>query len=108
MPIYTYKCNYCGDLYEPYLAPDSDHKAVLDSGNLVCHSSGCHGQYRRRFNANVIATDGFGDGALISGEMVTSKRQLEDLNRRKSDEATERTGVEHNFQTVELSDMKPD
>ena len=109
MPIYTYRCTNCQDLYEPWLDPTSDHKAVLDTGNFVCHRSACSGTYRRVFNANIMpAGDGFGDGHLSSdGVWVSSKRQMDERNKIKSEQATLRTGVEHRFETVDLMDVKP-
>lgn len=108
MPIYSYKCSSCGDLYEPFLDVDAQAKAVMDSGNMVCFISGCWGQYKRKFSF-AHHDDGFGDGYMdySVGAFVRNKRELDDINKARSAAASERLGIEHRFVAKETMDLKP-
>lgn len=108
MPLYEYHCLACGDVYVPFMHPDSDVKKKMDSGTVQCHVPGCWGLYRRRFSFSTPA-DPIGDGYYdnSAGAFITSKRQLDDVNKARSAEMSERLGLEHRFVAREVGDVKP-
>lgn len=108
MPVYSYRCDRCGDLYEPYLTPDGVQKQSYDAGFRVCHVAECAGTYRRKFSFS-FPSDPIGDGYYDHsvGAYVTSKQQLDDINKVNSEAATLRTGVEHNFVAQDINDLRP-
>lgn len=108
MPVYEYQCDSCGDRYEPFLDHDSLLKDHLDSGTSTCHDIICPGRYRRRFSFS-SPSDPVGDGYFdhSAGTYVTSKRQLDEVNKVRSAEVSERMGLEHRFVAREVGDVTP-
>ncbi len=108
MPVYEYHCLICGDVYAPFMHPDAPAKIVLDRGDTPCHTADCPGRYRRRFSFSSPA-DPIGDGYFdnSAGTFITSKRQLDDVNKARSAEMSERLGLEHRFVAREIGDVKP-
>jgi hypothetical protein len=108
MPIYRYRCRICGDVYEPFLSPDADAKTLLDTGTCTCHTASCPGTYRRVFSLAIQPQDSFGPEFYHppTGQMISSHRQLDDVNKIMSDQTSERLGFENTFRTRDLADLK--
>lgn len=93
MPIYEFKCDTCGAITEKYYEFNDAHVAE------------CHGLMRKllpRFQYtrfNEVYSPGLGK------EVNSRGRYKADL-RAKSEQVSERTGMLHDFQPVDLSDKK--
>lgn len=101
MPTYEYRCSddatHTRDLH---CSPDDALKAVYDKGQMCCP---CGGVYKRRFSLTfpTMLHEHFNDTV---GKPIHSHRQFRDELRRASDHATERTGIPHDYQPIDLHD----
>ena len=103
MPQYTYKCDECNEY-------DSIHYSIsqyeqLNSDGLAVFCSNLHPMHRtyESFPFVMPMSDGFNPTV---GKYVSGKRQFEEELKIASAQATERTGIEHNFKPVDLRDTK--
>lgn len=99
MPIYEYRCECRVKHLE--CSPDDPTKHLYDSKQVACES--CSTPFRRRF--------GFSTPAMMHehynpalGRTVSSRREMREAAKVASAEATERTGILHDYQPVDLRD----
>lgn len=89
MPQYEWKCTTCHHPQLHYFDIDADRPPTISC-------SRCGGIARRRFSfAKPMPYEGQYDRA--SGRWLSSKRALEDEAKRRSAEASEKRGFEHNI-----------
>lgn len=95
MPLYEYKCKNCNAVYESFTRGLEDVTPCAD----------CATPIKRVFSVSLQTPlhDHFNHAV---GKYVTGKRQLRDEFKRASDDATERTGIEHNFVPVDPHDKE--
>lgn len=97
MPVYEFRCPVDDATYE-----------ILHHGGPPPHIPICptHDSHLRRvysFTKTIMFQDGYSDA---TGSYVSSNRDMADQLKRKSDEATARTGIPHDFVPMHPSDMK--
>ena len=96
--IYSYICQSCQQEY--HIAKFSPIGGHMD---MPCQS--CGGLVVRR--ASFVFRRGMAPHYNeATGSYVSSNRQFKDELKRKSEEATIRTGMEHNFQPVDVTEAK--
>lgn len=99
MAWYSYFCEQCH--YE-----DIDQQ-FMPLGQLLrnCQCPLCGGRMRRgaSFNFNRPMREHYNHSV---GQFVGNERQFKDGLKRKSEEMSMRTGMEHNYQPVDVTDMK--
>ena len=108
MPMYDFVCRSCGHVITETFAIDDDAgREQFQSCYHTC-ADGTFGQLGRKFSFRPT-TDVFGDGYFDHsvGAFVTSKSQLDDINKAKSEAHTLRTGVETNFVAHRIEDAAP-
>lgn len=99
MPIYSYKCRECGEQYEWFhnthhpthrpLCPECGYPMGRD------YSSVTYSLSPLRFETHLNHA---------TGTVVKSQSHFRDELKRKSEEASEHLGIEHNFVPVDPSD----
>ena len=99
MPTYEYRCE-CR-VKHITCDPDDSTKQLYDSKQMFCES--CAAVFRRRF--------GFSTPAMMHehynpalGRTVSSRREMREAAKMASERATERTGIFHDYQPVDLRD----
>lgn len=92
--IYEYRCRSCG-----YTAN------VVDRADSLGGCPNCPGELRRVWSVQIAPVMQEHFNATVQ-KPVSSMRQFEAELRRASDEATERTGIEHRFAPVDPTDRK--
>ena len=104
MALYEYRCRSCGETWtDPEYGLEREYRhhckgaAVLDSG--FYESGEIVRVYSFAFHRDFAPHYNYGMGAAVS-----SKRQLEEELRKKSEEATNRTGVLHDYRSADLRD----
>jgi putative FmdB family regulatory protein len=96
MPLYEYKCRNCGNI-------DS---TLTHRGDSMGACPRCQdGQLTRLFSIAVQRPMHEHFNHTV-GQVVSSNRQFDNLLKQKSDEATERTGIEHRFVRHDPGDAK--
>jgi DNA-directed RNA polymerase subunit RPC12/RpoP len=91
MVEYAYRCTVCG----------KPHGSQSRSPH-PCPFCGASARRLWSFNARPSMPDHFNHSL---GRYVTNQRDLGDGFKRASDEASERMGIEHNFQPIDRADM---
>lgn len=93
MTLYEYRCQDCG------------HRVLSDEcADEICTvCCGARGQRIWSFSNATIMHEHMN---TTLGEPVSSMRQFKDGLKRKSEEATARTGIPHNFQPIDPTDKK--
>lgn len=99
MPTYEYRCG-CRTKHLT-VDPDDPTKALYDSKQMTCSS--CAEPFRRRFGFSTPAMMHEHYNASL-GRVVSSRREMREAAKVASAEATERTGILHDFQPVDLRD----
>ena len=98
MALYEYACDECGD----FLA-----KFPLGAAPRTEICAGCGQARPRRYSMN--PTQVMHEHWNVSAQQpISSRRQHADVLRRQSEEATERTGVPHDFQPVDVQELQSD
>lgn len=107
MPIYEFVCKNCGKEVSVALSiteyTDGPY-SKRDSIERKCEVCGV--QTARHFTTPSIKLPMPDHYNRSAGTYVTGERQLRDEFKRKSEAATIRTGVEHNFVPIDYSDRK--
>lgn len=109
MPIYQYRCRTCGH-EESIFDSISDPDGLKDLYDLGVGCPDCDsGSLLTRVFGFSTTTDLIGDGYYDNsvGAYITSRRQLDDHNKRASEAHTARTGVETNFVARPAADVAP-
>lgn len=113
MPLYTYRCRTCGFSEEVFdeITNPSGAKDFYDSGALCveCVDNDRGANRLARVFSFSATQDVIGDGYFDHGvgAFVSSKKQLDDINKAKSEAHTLRTGVETNFVAHRIEDAAP-
>jgi putative FmdB family regulatory protein len=97
MPLYEYKCPTCGERALVERTVD-DRNLPLICVNPLC----CMENMKRVYSFSSRVFQGGYNASL--GVHVESERALMDHAKRMSEEASARTGYEHNFQPVDVTD----
>lgn len=99
MPIYEYVCKDCGE----DCSVTSTHKELMDRYIKEGYTHRCGGSIKRVFSFSV-ARPMQPHYNKSAGQYISFERQLKDIFKVQSEQATERTGVEHNFVPVHPSE----
>lgn len=97
MPVYEYKCSMCGREWQETLSI----KRYSEMPAPDCPQ--CDIPMARVFSF-AIKTPMHEHINHTTGQLVSSERQFKDQLKRQSEEATLRTGIEHNFVPVDAKD----
>lgn len=102
MPTYEYKCTQCGNRIS-YVWDIATYEEMRKRSPLCsCQIPGGHPMVRVfSFNIKPVMQEHLN---RTTGQLVSSERQFKDQLKRQSEEATIRTGIEHNFVPVDASD----
>lgn len=102
MPQYEYRCTECQS--ETTITTSvANYSATFAGKPLACEA--CMGGELRRFYRPLPFTLPMADHFNVSaGQHVSGERELTEVFKRKSEEATERLGIEHNFKPIDLRD----
>ena len=93
MTLYQYRCDSCKRLF------NTEHRG----DSTRCES--CGAQAPRKFTFNV--SNGMREHwNIAAGEYVSNQRNLDDAFKRKSEEASIRTGMDHEYVRVDVADMR--
>ena len=96
MPIYEFKCPIDGIIEEQFALLGAYVPPTCECGTLM----------RRKFSFAVQAI--FESHYNITvGDVVNSKSDMSDKLKRKSDEASERSGIASSFSMIDSSDIAP-
>jgi len=95
MPLYEYRCKNCRAILRT--------TSRRDSGQLSCHACGRPLTRVWGFRLTPVM---HAHHNSTTGTVISDRRQFEAELRRKSDEATERTGAVHNYVPADMSDTK--
>jgi len=102
MPAYEYRCIEC-QTPTTINTSISNFSATFAGKPLACDA--CMGGELRRVYTPLPFTLPMPDHFNVSaGQHVSGEHHLREVFKRKSEEATERLGVEHNFQPIDLRD----
>lgn len=93
MPIYGYRCRECGEERESTRRDDSQ----------PCR---CGGVSRRQFSVNVAGMSFQPHFNHSVGAFVNSSRHFDDVLKRRSEENSLRTGVDHNYTRIDGDEAK--
>ena len=112
MPLYDYRCTNCGATQEVFstIAVETEEKAAFDAGlmhhNCPPQSGPNHmGVFKRWFDrAPAMRMPFEGHQNFSTGTYVSSMADLTSQLHRQSDEVSERTGIPHQFEPVDLRD----
>ncbi len=97
MPVYLYRCGAC-------LANGEKWQSIKEDRLVVCPE--CHEPELRRVYSFSLATVMHEHFDHTVGKVISDRRQFVSELKRKSEEATERTGIPHNYVPVDLSDRE--
>ena len=117
MPMYEYRCSECGHTEERFFQINDPERDQWDNGEMM-HPHRVEGfedrwdgsgTMRRVYTSFAVPSNPFGDGYFDHGvgAFVSSKRELDDINKAKSEAHTARTGVETNFVAHRIEDAAP-
>lgn len=98
MPLYGYRCTDCGNKFDQW-STIADYDPGAPVSCIHCHGA-CVRAYEPITHRMPMA-DHYN---VSAGQYVSGEKELRDVFKRKSDEATERTGIPHNFVPVDLRD----
>jgi predicted nucleic acid-binding Zn ribbon protein len=100
MPTYEYRCT-CERRKLIVCSSEDPTKTLYDNGQMTCEV--CSSTFLRvfSFRAAPVMHSHWNDSV---GEEVSSMAGFKDALKRKSDEATERTGIPHDFQPIDWHD----
>lgn len=92
MAQYNYRCSRCNRLFASTVRADA----------ITCQD--CQGQATRKFSFYIAGglQEHFNTAV---GEYVSTRRQMEDALKRKSEEASARLGIDHDFQYLSPAEM---
>ncbi len=96
---YHYRCSSCGIIKILSCAHDDPTKALYDDGHMVHEPDG--GTYRRQWGFRLSK---YAHEDSTTGRVFTSEREFARHLKTKSQIATDRTGIPHDFQPVDLFD----
>lgn len=102
MPVYEYKCGVC-NLSWDLSATIQEYDSF--AGYDHCPYCGAEDKVARVFSFSVKPTMAEHMNNT-TGQVVSSERQFKDQLKRQSEEATIRTGIEHNFVPVDHNDRQ--
>lgn len=101
MPVYGFRCPECGTEFDTY-AKIADYDPYSAQPCIDCGTPA-----KRRYDTPPPFKMPMPDHYNMSaGQYVSGEKHLRDVFKRKSDEATERTGIPHNFVPVDLRDTE--
>lgn len=102
MPQYDYRCNHC---QSPTTITTSI--AIYDETfagvPLICDAC-MEGELKRVYQPPAYKFPMPDHFNVSAGQHVSGERELREVFKRKSAEATERLGIEHNFKPIDLRD----
>jgi hypothetical protein len=98
--LQDYKCKACGEQWTSEWV-DSDDPIFRLIPCPFCYEMGIKKSYSISVKASM--PEHFN---MATGKVESSERSIREEFKRKSAEATERTGIEHNFQPVDLRDKE--
>jgi len=104
MPQYQYKCNSCGS---PTTITTSiaNYDATFADVSLTCDAC-MVGELKRVYSPFPFKLPMPDHYNVSAGQHVSGERELAEVFKRKSEEATERLGIEHNFKPIDLRDTE--
>lgn len=103
MPQYEYKCKVC-ESRTSITCSISRYDEKCAGQSLACPACMGVGMLRRIYTVPPIRHALEGHFNIAAGQYVSGKRELEDAFKRKSDEATARTGIPHQFAPIDYRD----
>ena len=102
MTLYEYRCQLCGHIEtSDERADDLRHRSHVKRGEVLV----CSGLLRRVWAVNFAPVMQEHFNSTVQ-RPISSMRQFEQELRRASDEASERTGIDHRFAPVDPTDRK--
>ncbi len=104
MPIYEYRCNQCGNATS--VTYDIATYEVMKNRPPLCACQIPGGHPMVRVFSFAIKPTMVEHLNHTTGQVVSSERQFRDQLKRQSEEATIRTGIEHNFVPVDRQDKE--
>lgn len=102
MPQYEYKCKECSSRTS-IACTISQYDDLWAGKSLMCDAC-MSGELARIYTVPPIRHALEGHYNLAAGQYVSGERELKDVFKRRSDEATARTGIEHRFVPVDMRD----
>jgi len=97
MPVYQYRCSACSVVGETF-------RKLSDDPMVTCPECGKDDLRRLySFSLQPVMHEHFNHSV---GELVSGRRDFAEKLRRKSEEASEQTGIPHNYVPVDLSDSE--
>lgn len=94
MAVYEYACDECGDFLAQYPMGEAEPE-------VEC--AGCGEMRPRRYS--MAPTQIMHEHWNMSAQApISSRRQYDAMLREQSDKASERLGLEHNFQSIDIHD----
>lgn len=103
MPVYEFACKNCGEDYSVTSIKNKEfmERRIRQGG----YCSLCMGPIRRVFSFSVAKPmpEHYNKS---TGTFISSERQLKDTLKAQSEQATERTGIEHNFVPIHPSERE--
>lgn len=101
MAIHRYICKQCGEAAES--ESPIGREPVRPTRCFWCGSDG----FRRDYSGVALARPMMAHYNATVGKEVSDMKGFKDDLKRKSEEATLRTGIEHNYEPIDYSDFKP-
>lgn len=100
MQVYLYQCRTCGAREESTTRGDTIGPCGRRYGDIVCP-----GEMRRRFQVSMpfVMQEHFNSAV---GGPISDQKQFESELRKKSDLASQHTGMEHKYVPVDMNDKK--
>lgn len=99
MKLQDYRCKNCDQMFV------GTHVLSEDLPELICPFCGMQGSIAKKFSIAVHRPMAEHYN-LSTGSWESSMTSIKEKFRKASDEATERTGIPHNFQPVDLRDKE--
>ncbi len=91
MPRYEFKCPKCG--------------SVIHDSPTITECRLCGSPVKRKFSFSIGRSFQAGYNPFV-GQYVSSARQYKDIVKKGSDDASEQTGIEHDYQLVDFHDKE--
>ena len=102
MPTYEYACEACGHR-DCVVVPIAEADDLPTTRHVTCATCGHERAFRRRFAFSFQPPMHEHFNKAVS-KPIHSMRQFKDELKRKSEEATLTTGIEHNYKPIDMAD----
>jgi len=104
MAVYEFKCDGCGRFFSWEASIDA-YELIRDQPvrDIECSENGVFRRTYTGFSFTMPLADGF---SPATGTYVSGNRNLKEQFKIASEQATERTGIPHNFQPVDMRDTE--